>query len=91
MNVIDLHGASAPVARTIVRRTLKDAQQKADQYDELLIITGRGLHSVENEAVLRPTIMAMFAPDGEFHSVQCKGNAGSVVIPNSSLRNLSLS
>ena len=92
-NEIDLHDLSAPVARTVVRVALADAQRRCSddhECEDLIIVTGGGKHSVDNEAVLRPTILAMFQDQGEFQGVVERKdnvkNPGRVIITGSSIQ-----
>jgi len=78
---VDLHDLSASVARTVVRSILqellelseKDHHKAKSSVIVLEIITGRGLHSQDGEAVLKPAILTLFQKEYA-HKYTCRVN-----------------
>ncbi|TFK63253.1 hypothetical protein BDN72DRAFT_902557 [Pluteus cervinus] len=62
LNSIDLHGTTVPEALAIVQETLKDFNPSLSK--TLKIITGRGTHSVNQVAVLKPALKKSLVQDG---------------------------
>jgi len=96
---LDLHELSVPVARMAVRSALEErVGQKSDEGQfggswatskkgDFVIITGRGKHSKDGDAVLRPAMLALLKD--EYPNLGClqdPTNPGVLVVDASSLR-----
>jgi len=79
---LDLHELSAPVARTAVRWALRSAGVVVDDKaeEDLVVVTGRGVHSEGGEPVLKPAILAMLRDefDGVVECREERSNPGEL-------------
>jgi pentatricopeptide repeat protein len=85
---IDLHGCSSPVARVAVAFVLEEYRQRhRDAQTSLTVITGKGLHSEDSIAIVKPSIAAMLA-EGSYvalNATEVGGNPGRLEIPQPAL------
>eukprot|EP00397_Hematodinium_sp_SG-2012_P040718 GEMP01044671.1.p1 GENE.GEMP01044671.1~~GEMP01044671.1.p1 ORF type:complete len:422 (+),score=110.05 GEMP01044671.1:168-1433(+) len=69
--VLDFHDYSVALAKTALRVVLDDIACDESRQTDLTLVVGRGVHSNDNEAVLKPALMRMlteeFVPTLEGH------------------------
>ena len=85
--MVDLHDLSVAIATTAVAVVLEDIRSsectRLSRGDDLVIITGRGKHSDEGVALLRPAVLEMLAQP-EYAALGAAidpGNEGRVRVP----------
>jgi len=60
-NVLDFHDFSEAVAKTALRVVFQDISAPVQR--NLVVVVGRGLHSDDNEAILKPALLEMLASE----------------------------
>jgi len=83
----DLHNFSSAMAKAAVRSLLDGYSSRNDRdscHNDLLIVTGKGLHSEENP-VLKNSIISVLANEYGIEATVDEHNPGRVIVPSYSL------
>mmetsp|Transcript_8041 Transcript_8041/g.17982 ORF Transcript_8041/g.17982 Transcript_8041/m.17982 type:complete len:312 (+) Transcript_8041:92-1027(+) len=92
--IIDLHGFPAEIAKIAVQVALEDyvlspvPLHGPGSSGDLIIVTGRGKHSIGGEAILRPVIFSFLKDDLLLEPMQWATEPGRIRIPASEIRKL---
>lgn len=76
--VIDLHLMDRPTAEQVVQGCIFELQRNL-QYGDVQIITGKGNHSHNNKANLKPLVLELIADAGLAHSMMDR-NPGMIIM-----------